>query len=133
MEPPIKDSQSKGHNRNNLSIKGTLQGPKCSFPIFLIHSEPLKSGQPLYKGQHGWPERVLCLEVAHILDIITSLQYTPCQTNTCTYTYTYNDVVLFGTDIFLLTTAGIAIILDTLPLRCLSASANKKNVAAILP
>ncbi len=33
------------------------------FPIFLIHFEPLKSGQPLYKGQNDWPQRVVYSEV----------------------------------------------------------------------
>ncbi len=28
MEPPIKDYPSRGHNRNNLSTKDTLQSPK---------------------------------------------------------------------------------------------------------
>ena len=31
VEPPIKDPQRRGHNKNNLSIKDTLHGPKCSF------------------------------------------------------------------------------------------------------
>ena len=37
--------------------------PNAHFPIFLIHSEPLNGGQRLYKGQNGWPQLVLCLEV----------------------------------------------------------------------
>ncbi len=51
------------HNTLNLSIKDihVLQGPKCSSPILLIniHFEPLKSRQPLYKGQYGWSQIVL--------------------------------------------------------------------------
>ena len=35
------------HNRNNLSIK---EVPNILFPILLIHFEPLKSRQPLYKA-----------------------------------------------------------------------------------
>ncbi len=31
--------------------------------VYIIHHEPLKSRQPLYKGQNGWYQRVLCLEV----------------------------------------------------------------------
>ncbi len=30
-EPLIKDPPSRGHNRNNLSIKDTFKSPKCSF------------------------------------------------------------------------------------------------------
>ncbi len=31
VEPLIKDPPRRGHNRNNLSTKDTLQGPKCLF------------------------------------------------------------------------------------------------------
>ena len=34
-----------------------------TFPIVLIHFKPLKRGQPLYKGQNGWSQRVLYSEV----------------------------------------------------------------------
>ena len=52
MESPIMGPQRGGHNGNDLSTKEMLQGPKCShFPILLIHLNPLKSRQPLYKGQ----------------------------------------------------------------------------------
>ena len=60
VEPLIKDPPRRGHNRNNLSTKDTLQSPKCLFPILLIHFEPLKIGKPLYKGQNGWPQHVRC-------------------------------------------------------------------------
>ena len=35
VEPPIKDTPNKGHNRKNLSIK--FKVPKVHFPIILIH------------------------------------------------------------------------------------------------
>ncbi len=31
VEPQIKDPPNRGHNRNSLSTKDTLQGHKCSF------------------------------------------------------------------------------------------------------
>ncbi len=63
VEPPIKDSLRRGHNKNNHFTKDTLIGLKCSFSILLIQFEPLKSEQPLYKGQNGWHKRVLYSEV----------------------------------------------------------------------
>ncbi len=56
VEPPIKDPLRRGHNGNNLFTKDTFQSRKCSFPT-------LYSGQPLYKGENGWPQRVLYSEV----------------------------------------------------------------------
>ena len=42
-----------------------MQGPECSFShivhvLYLHDSEPLKSRQPLYKEQNGWPQRLIC-------------------------------------------------------------------------
>ncbi len=57
MEPPIKDPSEKKINRNNLSTKDT---PKCSFShIVNTFRASEESGQPLYKGQNGWPQSVL--------------------------------------------------------------------------
>ena len=53
---PIKDPTSRGHN--SLSTKDTLQGPRCSFSQMLIHFEPLKSVQPIFKRQNGWPHGI---------------------------------------------------------------------------
>ena len=53
VEPPIKDPPRGEHNRNNLSTKDIRQCPKCLFSILLMHFEPLKSRQPLYKRQNG--------------------------------------------------------------------------------
>ena len=63
VDPLIKDPPSNGHDRNNLSTKDIFRVPNVHFPILFIHSEPLKSRQNLYKGQNGWPQCVLCLEV----------------------------------------------------------------------
>ena len=35
-----------------------LKVPNVHFPI-IIHFQPLKRGQPLYKGQNGWSQLVL--------------------------------------------------------------------------
>ncbi len=61
MEPPIKDPPRRGHNSNNLSTK--VIASNVHFPILLIHFVSLKSRQPLYKRQNGWPQRVLYPEV----------------------------------------------------------------------
>ncbi len=37
--------------------------PNVEFHIFTIHFEPLKRGQPLYKGQDVWSQGVLYMEV----------------------------------------------------------------------
>ncbi len=69
VEPPIKDPLRRGHNKNNLSTKDTFQSQMLIFP--LIHSEPLKRGQPLNKRQNGWPQRVLYSEVPlYIISIL---------------------------------------------------------------
>ena len=57
----------------NLRIKDTLEKtslyrthfrvPKVHFPIILVHMIPPKRGQPLYKGQNAWSQRVYCSEV----------------------------------------------------------------------
>ena len=47
----IKDPLRGGHNRNNPSTKDMIHGLKCIVNTF----EHLKSKQPLYKGQNGWP------------------------------------------------------------------------------
>ncbi len=62
VEPPIKDPPRGGHNRNSLFTKDTLKSPK-RFLILLRRFEPLKSGQPLYKGQNGWPQHFLHSQV----------------------------------------------------------------------
>ena len=61
MESPLVDPLNKGHNRNNLST--LLEVPNVHFPIVLTHFQPLKRGQPLYKEQNGWSQRVLYSEV----------------------------------------------------------------------
>ena len=50
MGSSIKDPLRRGHNRNNLWTKDTLKSPKCSFSNIVKNVEPLKSGEPLYKG-----------------------------------------------------------------------------------
>ena len=50
VEPP-----NKGHIKS-LSTKDTFRGNKNDFPMVLIHSSPLKSGQPLYRRQNGPPD-----------------------------------------------------------------------------
>ena len=55
VEPVIVDPLNKGHDKNNLSIKEVH-----FFPIVLIHFQPLKRGQPLYKGQNGWSQLPMC-------------------------------------------------------------------------
>ena len=48
-------TSDKGHNRKkNHSIKDTLYGPRVPLSYFY----PLKRGQPLYKGQNAWSQRV---------------------------------------------------------------------------
>ncbi len=37
--------------------------PNEEFHILTIHFEPLKRGQPLYKGQNSWFQGVLIIEV----------------------------------------------------------------------
>ena len=55
---PSKDKQllplllrGRAHNRNNLSVKDTLQGPNVHFPILLNILEPLLMDTP-YIGQN---------------------------------------------------------------------------------
>ncbi len=61
------DTLYKGHNKNNLHIKdrfkSRLMVPNEEFHILKIHYEPLKRGQPLYKGQDAWSQCVLYMEV----------------------------------------------------------------------
>ena len=45
------------------SLQRTAHLPLIDFTIELIHYEPPRSGQPLYKGQMARPQSVLCLEV----------------------------------------------------------------------
>ena len=55
--PNILDPLSKGRNINDL-YKGYFRySLSCS--TALIHFQPLKRGQPLYKGQNGWSQRLL--------------------------------------------------------------------------
>ena len=64
VEHPIKDLPRRGHNRNNLSTKTTLKKSQMLIShLLIICFQPLKSGQPLYKGQNGWSQHVLCSEV----------------------------------------------------------------------
>ena len=58
-----KDPLRRGHNRNNLSIKDTLQCPKCSFSHIVNTFWTSEEQTPLYKGQNGWPQHVLYPDV----------------------------------------------------------------------
>ena len=46
VKPPIVDPPRKGHNIKDLFTRDTAQGPKK-----LPSLQPLRRGQPLYKGQ----------------------------------------------------------------------------------
>ncbi len=53
VEPLIKDPPRRGHIETTSLQRTHFKVPNVHFLIFLIHFEPLKSGQPLYKGQNG--------------------------------------------------------------------------------
>ena len=56
--------------------------PNVPFPIILICFQSLKRGQPLYKGQNGWFQRVLYSEVNN------NNNCSPQPTCTCTHNTT---------------------------------------------
>ncbi len=72
MEPSLKDPPRGWHN-------SLFKFPNVHFLILLIHFEPLKSRQPLFKGRNGWPQSVLYSEVI-------SICY---DTSQCMYMYMY--------------------------------------------
>ncbi len=78
---PIRDPPRRGHFINNLSTKDMLPVRNDYFLILLIHFEPLKSGQPLYKGQGSWPQCVHCSEVPLYMCIYNLYDYD----NLCMY------------------------------------------------
>ena len=52
VKPPIVDTLIEIATQYNKPLnKGHSQGPNNWFPIVLIHFEPPRRGQPLYKGQ----------------------------------------------------------------------------------
>ncbi len=60
VEPLIKDPPRKGHLYQGHLYQGHLQYPQeCICNTF----QPLKKGQPPYKGQNGWSQTVPYSEV----------------------------------------------------------------------
>ncbi len=62
----------KGHNRINLHkfIRTGLMVPIVELHILTIYFEPLKRGQPLYKGQYGWSQGVLYIYGGFTVNIL---------------------------------------------------------------
>ena len=62
VEPLIKDTLNKGHNRAKPLYKGhSLRPIVCYTSTF----QPPKREQPLYKGQNGWSHNVSIIQTFH--------------------------------------------------------------------
>ena len=58
-----KTSNNGPSEKRTTSLQRTAHLPPIDFTIELIHYEPPRRGQPVYKGQMAHPQSVLCSEV----------------------------------------------------------------------
>ena len=91
VEPPIVDPPEIGTQYNKPLYKGHVKVPKICFPtcILLVHFEPPRRGQPLYKG-HDCPQRVGGSTVCYSLkdELLTQEEeYTSCKYARTKHTY----------------------------------------------